>query len=127
MSSQRQNPALSTKTPLHVAITPQALAALQALGWMALTPAALAGGADHGAAQVITPTTVCSVRTNGGNSTLGVTAISGAKTPRLPVIQVSAQPTQIDLKAHFATVGAKGAAAWFYNEGNSPVQVECKS
>jgi hypothetical protein len=81
----------------------------------------------HGAAQVIAPTTVCSVKTNGGNSALGVTAISGAKTPALPVIQVSGQPTQINMATHFGKVGAKGAAAWFYNEGNSPVQVECKS
>lgn len=32
--------------PLQIALTPLTLAALQALGWVALTPAALAGGAD---------------------------------------------------------------------------------
>lgn len=81
----------------------------------------------QGAGSLVTPTMSCTMRTNGGPSTVGLAPLTGVgKLVGAPTVQLSAQPTTVPLSTVFASIkSAKNTAAWFYNHGPSDVQVEC--
>jgi hypothetical protein len=81
----------------------------------------------QGAGTLITPNMNCNMRTNGGQSAVGLAPLTGVgKLVGAPMVQLSAQPTTVALRSVFASIKpAKNTAAWFYNVGPSDVQVTC--